>query len=216
MNTKKGLLFDLDGTLIDSKKSVVDAVYYTAQKYAPGHFSYQAIESRFGESWNEYIKQLQVDNEREVYEDYMRYLIMHHDETVAIFPGVKEGLLELKKDGLKLAIVTNKERILTEHGLRAFGLDTLFDAVVTVDDVTKGKPDPEPINRAMEELQLKKEEALMIGDTTYDVLAAQRAGIDVAVVDWHQTYCSRLTPTYCFHSMKEIVRAVLREEVTNG
>jgi pyrophosphatase PpaX len=191
MNIKsniKAVLFDLDGTLLDSKKSVLEAVYYTANKYAHGKFTFQDIEDRFGEPFDEFMNELDIGTKEEIINTYMKHITEHHDQSVLIFENVQESLDTLKMNGLKLGIVTNKQRELTIRGLDLFNLTDLFDVIVTLDDVTEGKPSAEPILKAIELLGVNKEEALMIGDTIFDVKAARAAKVKVAILDWYNMY----------------------------
>jgi pyrophosphatase PpaX len=191
MNDKsniKAILFDLDGTLLDSKKSVLEAVYYTANKYAQGKFTFQDIEDRFGEPLDEFISELDMGTEEEIINTYMKHIKEHHDQSVLIFENVKESLEILKMNGLKLGIVTNKQKELTIRGLDLFNLTDLFDVIVTLDDVKVGKPSAEPILKAIDLLEVEKDEALMIGDTIFDVKAARAANVKVALLDWYNMY----------------------------
>lgn len=203
MNNIKALLFDLDGTILDSKKSVIEAVFFTAEKFATGKFTYEDIEGRFGESFDEFMEYLDGTKE-EIMEAYMNHMYKHHDELVALFEGVKEALLVLKKQGLKLAVVTNKQRDLTIRALDLFKVTDYFDTILTLDDVNEGKPNPEIIHKAMDILGVSKDEVLMIGDTEFDVKAARAADVKVVVLDWYKSYVNQLPkPDYKFVSISE-------------
>lgn len=183
------LLFDLDGTLLDSRDAVIDAVAHTAERYAPGHFSREELLERFGESFEDFLAAVAaaagVTDWKEVSDQYVAYVREHHDQHVRLFPYVREGLEKLKSAGYQLAIVTNKQREFAQSGLEMAEILHLFDAIVTVDDVSQGKPSAEPVQKALSALGSRPQEAMMIGDSRYDVLAAIGAGVPSVVLEWY-------------------------------
>lgn len=190
MKSNPCLLFDLDGTLLDSRDAVIDAVYYTAEKYVPGMFSRAELVKRFGESFNDFLGMIEhlVKGEftkEHILGSYFDYIEAHHDQNVRLFPGVKEGLGRLKSSGYRLAIVTNKQKKYAIRGLELAGILHVFDTILTLDDVKQGKPSPEMLNRAMKEVGSLPQTSLMIGDSLYDLQAAQHAGVKCAILDWY-------------------------------
>lgn len=185
----QSLLFDLDGTLLDSRDAVIDAVAHTAERYAPGHFSRQELLARFGESFDDFLAEVAgaagLPDKREVLDGYFAFVREQHEQHVKLFPYVREGLEKLREAGYELAIVTNKQREFAVAGLELAGIDHLFAAVITVDDVSRGKPAAEPVQKALAELGRRPEQAMMIGDSRYDVLAAAGAGVSSVVLEWY-------------------------------
>lgn len=181
------LLFDLDGTLLDSRDAVIDAVARTAEHFAPGVFSRDDLLKRFGESLDDFLAAAAGETyDREaVRKSYAAYVREHHDRHVRLFPCVREGLERLKAAGYRMAVVTNKQREFAVAGLELAGLVEFFEVVVTIDDVSRGKPSAEPVQQALRLLQMRPEQALMIGDSRYDVLAAAGAGVKSAVLEWY-------------------------------
>lgn len=183
------LLFDLDGTLLDSRDAVMEAVADTAEQFAPGQFSREELLARFGESFDDFLLDVALAvgkmDKREVLEHYFAYVRAHLADHAKLFPHVRESLEQLKAAGYQLAIVTNKQREFALTSLALAGIDQLFDAVVAVDDVAQGKPSPEPLQKALDELGKRPEQALMIGDSRFDVLAAKAAGVPAVVLEWY-------------------------------
>jgi pyrophosphatase PpaX len=205
----KALLFDLDGTILDSKKSVLDATYFVAEQYAPGRFTYQEIESRFGESLDQFIKQLGSGKREEILVSYLERIESDHDSLVQPFPGIAKNLQALRQMGYKLAVVTNKQRNLTERELQLFSLRHLFQVVVTLDDVQEGKPSAEPIEKACLQLQVTQQEAMMVGDSVVDVQAARAAQVCCAVVNWYKPYhYPQWEPEYRFDNIGQLVASL--------
>jgi pyrophosphatase PpaX len=208
----KTLLFDLDGTLLDSRLSVIQATYEVACSYLPGKFTFDQINERFGEPFASFVTFTGLQHlHDEMLHSYIEQVKKNHDLLVKPYPFVKEGLTLLHGLGYQLAIVTNKERELAEMGLAMMDIQDLFQAVVCIEDVTTGKPDAESIIKAMSWLQSKPKETLMIGDTAFDIQAAVEAGI--ANVHLHHEQYSHPNPfqaTYCFEDFYGFV-AFLKE-----
>lgn len=210
------LLFDLDGTLLDSRDAVVDAVYHIAEKYVPGMFAREDLLKRFGESLDDFLEVMEQSLEdktttkEHILETYFAYIHAHHDEKVRLFPEVEKGLKALKSVGYSLGIVTNKQREFTVRGLKIAGIFHLFDSIVTLDDVEEGKPSPEMLIKAMWEIGASADASLMVGDSKYDLLAANAAKVPFAALewygpeDWHDP-----APQYRFADFQELVQELL-------
>ena len=117
---------------------------------------------------------------------------LHYSEEVPglrirMFPGMHELVLGVKEKGYQIAMVTTRVWKRTPLYLYDFDLYDSFDCVVSGEDCTKHKPDPEPCNIALQRLGIRPEEALMIGDTLFDVECAHNAGVRCALVRWSLT-----------------------------
>jgi len=100
----------------------------------------------------------------------------NHPGTVALFPHVEETLHELHRRGLQLAICSSRARATLDRFVQTFGFDKMVQAVVSSDDVKRGKPHPDPALRVLELTGCRPEEALMVGDASYDILMGHAAG----------------------------------------
>lgn len=217
----QALLFDLDGTLLDSRDAVIDAVAHTADQYAPGHFSREELLARFGESFDDFLAAVAssagVPDQKEVLERYFAYVRENHEQHVKLFPFVREGLEKLQAAGYELAIVTNKQREFAMTGLELAGIDHLFASIVTVDDVSRGKPSAEPIQKALAELGRRPEQAMMIGDSRFDVLAAVGAGVSSVVLEWYgQEEWQYAIPDFRFVDFQAFVAEMLAVKIQGG
>jgi len=112
-------------------------------------------------------------------DDLVKELIPGLDEKAGFYEGADNLLLKLKDDGYKLAIVSNGEKGTIISKLKKYGVDSTIDMVLGYWDVSKPKPDPEGILKCLEELKVKPEEALYIGDMETDIVAAKAAGISI-------------------------------------
>ncbi len=206
MNRIKAILFDLDGTILDSKDSIIDAVYKTVEKYSQKKITYKDIEARFGEAFDKFIELLAPARKEDIMESYLAHVENHHDELVSLFPNVKKILKQLKEQGIKLGIVTNKQRTLTIRALKLFNIEHLFDTIITLDDVKASKPDPKPILKAINDIKIDHEHVLMVGDTIFDIKSAQNAHVKVAILDWYKSFDSTdAQPDYLFSNLNELI-----------
>lgn len=185
MTTINTVLFDFDGTIMDTNDLILQSWQHTFRTVEGRERPKEDIIGTFGEplyvTMEKVLPQLTVEEGAKIYRSY------HHDnftELIEIFPGILELLKELKTRGYKTGIVTSRLRHTTELGLGKYDMEQYFDTVVTCDDTDKHKPDPEPVLIALERLGSKPEEAVMIGDSIFDILCAKGAGVKSVLVSW--------------------------------
>ena len=109
--------------------------------------------------------------------------------------------------------MTSRLKPTTYDGLRKFAIEAFFDCIITADDVTKHKPDPQPVFRALESLGSAAGSALMLGDTRQDILAAKNAGVASVLVEWSmalpkETAVGELEPSYFLGSPRELINLI--------
>lgn len=191
MRNVKAVLFDLDGTLVDSLPEIYQGVenavsslgYETPDKDAVAAMVGRGI----GVLVDRLCRHLQIEVpsvERE--ELFFRLLTAWETSAgryVVFYPGVIDGIVALRSRGVKIALVTNKLRSLTEDFLEERKLEYLFDVVVAGDDCPKNKPAPDMLLKALEVLNVDASSAVMVGDSRNDALAARAAGVEVALVE---------------------------------
>lgn len=202
------ILFDLDGTLIDTNELIISTYLHTLEKYFPGKYTREDVLPFLGPTLHEVFGEMDPDRVEEMVLDYRTYNLANHDRLVKEFVGVMETIETLKKKGYKLAIVTTKREDVAFKGLRLMKLDSFFDVMVAFDHVKKVKPDPEPIYLALEKLDSKPAEALMVGDNFHDVLAGKNAGTKTAGVAWTikgRDYLAKYEPDYMLENMTDLL-----------
>lgn len=183
----KLLIFDLDGTLLDSDLLIVESWVRLYQKFRPDYkprlskiltFSGPALETSVAQEFPNADPKKVISYYRRISKNlYLRY--------AQAFPGAKECLEECHKRGLIVAVNTNKNRSFSLLSLSSCGLAPEVDFLVAGDDVKKSKPSPEGIEKAMALAGVfSKEEVLYIGDTVYDYETAENANVDCLLVDW--------------------------------
>lgn len=178
------LLFDLDGTLLDSRDFLVTESYNIIEKYYPGKYMLEKVKEDFGNGFARLLPDLVAEhNKRALHEFHTAKVERYH--KIVFFPGVIESLHKLKTEGYKLGIVTNQNKQVATGSLQENNLLELFDVIIGVDDVREGKPSPEGIMKAMDDLGCQKQEVIMIGDSRYDIMAGKNAGILTGFLKWY-------------------------------
>ena len=179
------VLFDFDGTVMNTNDVIIASWQHTFRTIDGKEREVSEIARTFGEPIVKTMKRLfpQVPVEESL-KIYRSYQYDYFDDLVTLFPGMKELLVKLRKTGYKTGLVTSRMRNTTYKGLEKFELTGLFVAVVTCDDTKVHKPDPEPVFIALEKLGTKPEKTVMLGDTMYDIMCANNAGVTSVLVGW--------------------------------
>lgn len=179
------VLFDFDGTIMDTNNVILQSWQHTFRTVEGKERPEKEIIETFGEplyvTMERVLPQIPVEEAVAIYRDYNYEKFL---ELIEVFPGMRELLAELKNRGYKTGIVTSRLRHTTEIGLNKYDMQQYFDVIVTCDDTDKHKPDPEPVNIALERLGSKPEEAIMIGDSMFDIICARNPGVKAALVSW--------------------------------
>jgi phosphoglycolate phosphatase len=187
------VLFDLDGTLVDTAPEIADAVNASLHRIGRpavtldqvrdwvGHGARRLLEKALAHHavQGEALPPLDV-----LWRDFeIDYLECCGTRSV-LYPGVREGLDRLREQGRSLAVLTNKEGVFTHKVLSRHDLATHFDLIVAGDTLAVRKPDPGTVLHALQTMDAEPEDALLIGDSAVDVEVARRAGIAVWCVDY--------------------------------
>ena len=196
MQHLKVIVFDWDGTLMDSEAAIVAAMseaYRDERIPAPPYGTIRAI---IGLGLTEGISLLtpELSNESiaRVEENYRRQYIAQRSVPL-LFPRVRSTLIELRQSGYFLAVATGKSASGLQRAIDQTELDDLFVTTRTA-DLTEPKPSPTMLYEIMRELDAEPQETLMIGDTEYDLAMAQSAGTHRAGVSYGTHSVGRLLP----------------------
>lgn len=176
---EKILLFDLDGTLIDSTEAILESFLMTADQYGINlDAEKKKIQSMIGMTLENMFKEIGIP-EREIKQCISIYRKFYQEvylEKTYLLPKVKESFTALPST-YKMGVVTSKSHYFSEKILENLGMLKYFFTLVGVDDVQEPKPSAEPILRALEGTNYSKDQVYMIGDTSFDMQAAQNAGV---------------------------------------
>lgn len=178
------VLFDFDGTLLDTNDLIVEALKAAAMKYRGRDIGDEELDLILGKPLAIQMYELDPEHAEEMDAYYRSYYREKRDAYTKEFDGIREMLDTLLKMGLKMGIVSNKGTAGIEHGLSSFDMHKYFGSTISADDVIKRKPDPEGIHKALDELGGKVENTLFIGDSGHDIESGKRAGTKTILVGW--------------------------------
>lgn len=210
------LLFDFDGTLLDTNELIIQSYQYVLDKHYPGKYKRSNILPFLGPPLVDAFSTVDPQRAEEFIVEYRNWNIERHDELAIEFDGVSETLKQLKAAGMKMAIVSTKRNDMVFKGLDLLDADGVFDVVIGIDDVTNAKPDPEPLLLALERLGATADEALMIGDNYHDIEGGKNAGVRTAGVAWSakgEAFLQTFHPDYMLHHISDLLRIVKGEEI---
>lgn len=178
INDLKLVVFDWDGTIMDSTARIVSAMQTSAKNVGLPVPTSEAVKGIIGLGLAECFNILfpDADSHDAIAKEY-RYQYVDGDKTPSpVFDGVEEVLTELKAKGYWLAVATGKSRQGLDRVLRESGLDKFFDYTIGADEVENAKPAPDMLNVLMDKTNTKPDEVVMIGDTSFDLEMANNAG----------------------------------------
>lgn len=179
------ILFDFDGTVMNTNELILNSWQHTFKTITGKEGDPEIIKKTFGDilvkTISEFFPDYPVDEAVEIYRSYQKG---RFSDDIYAFDGMVELILGLKEKGYKVAIVTSRLRNTTIEGLQKYELEKHIDALVTADECTAHKPEPEPALMAMRMMNSKPEETIMVGDSKYDIGCANNAGVTSVLVDW--------------------------------
>jgi pyrophosphatase PpaX len=180
------ILFDLDGTLIDSIRLILDSYHHTLASHG--------LPPRTDEEWLRGVGtplSVQFAEWRDdpstidaLITTYREYNLKHHDSMVTVYPGVVQAIEALKAAGLATGLVTSKNRQGALRGLALARLELLMDVLVCADEVDNPKPHPEPVEKAVALLGADPATTVYVGDSIHDMVSGRAAGVRTAAALW--------------------------------
>lgn len=223
---KQLLIFDFDGTLIDSVPDLADATNAMLTTLGKDTYPLDTIRNWVGNGSRMLVERALV-GKIEVLKDELTVEEAEHAEQVffdayknlsdsktVAYPNVDSGLRQLTEAGYTLALVTNKPIRFVPKILESFGWASLFDMVLGGDSLTTKKPDPAPLLHVCDKLGVMQDKAVMIGDSRNDILAGQNAKIDTLGLSYGYNYgqdIRDLNPTAAFDDFAALVKYLLKD-----
>ena len=178
------VLFDLDGTLVDSAAAILGSFHHATETVLQRRFPDEQLLARVGGTNLDHQMRL-LDSEH--VDELVRVYREHNDpqySNLACFEGIVEVLSRLKREGRRLGVVSAKRRSTVERVFAGAGIGAHFDVVVGSDDTLRHKPEPEPLLHALAILDAERRAAAYVGDSPFDVAAARAAGVYSVAVGW--------------------------------
>jgi pyrophosphatase PpaX len=198
----QAVLFDLDGTLADTIDLIVRSFRHTMEHHLggapPDEVWLATIGRPLRDSLGEFARH--PGQKMEMLKTYVAFQREVHDDLVRPYPGALEALEGLRDRGVPMAVVTSKGEEIARRTLGVCGMEGHFAVLVTADQVERGKPDPEPVHRALDLLGLnrlegeERREVLFVGDSPFDMEAGRRGGVQTAAALWGPFGREQLTP----------------------
>ena len=178
------VLFDLDGTLIDSGPLIL-ASFQHATRTVLGRVipADELLAGVGGHGLEEQMRAFDAESVDDLVAVYREHNLREY-ENVALFPGVRDVIEQLRDEGRALGVVTVKGRAAVDLTFSLLKLNGLFDTVVTSDDTIRQKPAPDPLLAALKHLGSPAATAAYVGDAPFDVQAARAAGLRAIAVSW--------------------------------
>lgn len=207
-----GVIFDLDGTLVDSRADITASVNYMRAHYGYAPHSRDAVTSFIGNGAHTLVSRAfahtSVDID-EAYALFVEYYAQHCADNTTLYPGALSLLNALRDAGYACAIVTNKPGVQTERVLAHLAIRDYFSVVHAGDNPDALKPAPAPLLAACATWECAPENALMVGDHHTDIAAAQAAGMPSIFVTYGYGVRDAYTPTYICDSCEEVHACVI-------
>ncbi len=204
------IAFDLDGVLIDSLALMSEA-WEHAMSELQLIYSFSEYKKRVGMPFYEILKAMGVDSKyfNKIEDVYNKFAINNSDK-ICEYPAVKSGLIKLKKAGVKLSVVTSKNKQRTEEIINKLFDGVEFDVVVTPDDTPsgRGKPNPDPILYACIQLGVDPNNSLYIGDMDVDREASKRAGTHFVYANWGYGDLTKIKDVW-FNAFSDLVDYII-------
>jgi pyrophosphatase PpaX len=180
------VLFDLDGTLIDSVRLILDSFRHTCLAHGLPVRDEAECLAGIGIPLRVVFRTWTDDpaEQERLMQTYREYNLEHHDRSVAVYPGAAEMVRLIRGAGLRTGLVTSKNRQGALRGLRLAGIADEIEVVVGADDVENPKPHPEPVLMACRHLEITPERVVYVGDSVHDMESGRAAGARTAAALW--------------------------------
>ena len=210
----KGILFDNDGTLVDTELLILESMRYSTRKVLGRTIPDEELMRKVGQPLAVQMRDFTDDValQEEVLRVYRTYNHAHHDQVVKAFSGVARGLAQLAEAGCVLGVVTSKLHALAWRGLETTGLSPYLACCIGADDCDRFKPDPAPVVLGCQSIGLDPSDCLYVGDSPFDLQAGNGAGCDTAAALGGMFGADELraeSPTFECATFDELVAKVL-------
>jgi len=199
------VLFDLDGTLIDTIELILESYRHTVRAHGLDPVSEQRWREGIGIPLRVQFAQFTDDpNELQaLISTYRDHNLAHHDALVREYPGVRDVVRSMHAAGYRLGVVTSKMHGGLERGLARGGFDGLFEVLIGADDVENPKPHAEPVLKALDQLKVTPDCAVFIGDSPHDMACGHAAGVRTGAALWGPFLREELAPHDPDHWFRE-------------
>jgi pyrophosphatase PpaX len=203
-------LFDLDGTLIDSVRLILDSYHHTLATHGLPPRSDEEWLRGVGTPLNVQFAEWGRDPGMldALIATYRKYNLANHDRMVTVYPGIVAAVEAIRRAGRATGLVTSKNRSGAMRGLALAKLEPMMDVLVCADEVTNPKPHPEPVETAMALLGADPATTVYVGDSIHDMVSGRAAGVRTAAALWGpfgREHLAGAVPDYWLESPADLV-----------
>ena len=204
MGKYKHILFDIDGTLIDTEEAILQSLQDTVREMLHKDIGRHELKFALGIPGSVALSKLGITDTERANDRWNEHLLKYKSR-IRLFDGIPELLDSLKMNGCKLGIVTSKTRSeYTADFAAPFALSGYFNTVICVEDTARPKPYPDPLLTYLNTAHIHAEDALYIGDTLYDCQCAQNARVDFGLAAWGNAATQEIPADYLFKSPADV------------
>ena len=201
------VIFDLDGTLIDTQQAILKAWQETLREYHY-HFTLLELEMVLGITMSVALQQLHVVADKRFEEKWHANYQQYASQCV-YFTGVREMLLSLKAKGYQLGLVTSRKRAELQLYFSDFHLNWLFQTIICADDTKQHKPEAEPLLTYIDRADVNPAECIYIGDMLTDIECAANAHIDAGLAVWQHQEQPYIGASNIYQTPEDILKQLL-------
>jgi HAD superfamily hydrolase (TIGR01549 family) len=204
----KHIIFDIDGTLIDTEKALLYSLQDTLKQLQSKHYELSDLRFCLGIPGETALEHLGITNNYEANVTWNENL-NKYSNTIIPFPGVEDLITSLRSAGFELGLITSKTRREYAQDFLPFGLAGYFGTVICMEDSERPKPSPFPMLKYLEMAGIMKNEAFYIGDTAYDMRCATEAGVDFGLALWGCSNPDHINATCFFDTPQKVLETFI-------
>lgn len=184
----KAVIFDMDGTILNTLEDLKNATNYSLRQFGMPERSLEEVRMFVGNGIRKLVERAVPSGTSEekiaqILDVFLEYYEIHSADNTSPYPGILELVEKLKKSGIKTAVSTNKADVPAQELGREY-FNGIFDLIVGQQDGLKVKPAPDSVNKILSILDIQKKDAIYIGDSDVDVQTAKNSGLDFIGVSW--------------------------------
>jgi pyrophosphatase PpaX len=203
----KAVVFDLDGTVVDSVELIIVSFQHAIREVLGRELSREDAVAWVGMPLIEQMQRFSPEHAEQLVEVYREFNHREHDRMLTLYEGIQHLLAGLREAGVKVGLVTSKSRFTTQMAFDLTGIESYFDATICAGEASGNKPLPDPILACLEQLGFEPTEAAYVGDSPSDIQAALAAGVIAIAVTWGVFPAEKLVaekPDVLVHTIPEL------------
>lgn len=207
----QAVVFDLDGTIVDSVELIVISFQHAMREVLGREVDREEAIAHVGRPLREQMMAFSPEHADELVASYREFNHREHDRMLTLYDGIPHLLDGLQRAGVKVGLVTSKSRFTTQMAFDLTGIESYFDASICADESPRNKPFPDPILLCLERMGVSPADAAYVGDSPADVQAGLTAGVETIAVAWGVFDLDALTaekPDRVVHTIPELVEVL--------